>query len=162
MRIKDSMAWALAAVLVMVFSAGAEPVPEAIFRQLLQDDDTLQDCHSKIGPAQLKKVLDARRVSLRQEGGVDFIVSATHNPEGCVICGARRCCRWVYGQVKGQYRLLLTDCGADEIVPLETFSKGFRDLKVIYPRGYNYPASYQIYSFDGREYKEKGKPREMR
>lgn len=140
----------------------AEPIPEALFRQLAQDDKSIRDCLAKIGPAQLKKVLEARRISLRQGGGDDFIVEATQNPADCAICGARRCCQWVYGQVDGQYRLLLTECAADKIVPLNRYTRGFRDLKVVYPAGNTYPASFQIFTFNGMKYKEKGKPRDIR
>jgi hypothetical protein len=41
----------------------AEQVPEALFRQLAQDDRSIRDCLTKIGPAQLKKVLEARRAA---------------------------------------------------------------------------------------------------
>jgi hypothetical protein len=98
---------------------------------------------------------------LRPGGGVDFIVEATQNPADCAICGARRCCQWVYGQMGRQYRLLLTECAADEIVPLNRFTRGFRDLKVIYPAGNTYPASFQIFTFDGLKYTKKGKPRDI-
>lgn len=162
-KVRGIMTLLLGLVIIMASAvAWAEPVPEALFQQMVQDDKSIRDCQAKIGPAQLRKVLEARRLLLRQGVDADFIVEATQNPADCAICGARRCCQWVYGQVGKQYRLLLAECAAEEIVPLNHFTRGFRDLKVIYPAGNNYPASYQIYSFNGIKYKEKEKPRDMR
>lgn len=162
-RKRRIVGWLIGFALSLILPAvsWAEQVPDALLRQLAQDDKSIMKCLVKIGPTQLKKVLEARRISLGQKGGVDFIIEATQNPDGCFICGARRCCQWVYGQVGGKYRLLLTECAADEIVPLNRFTRGFRDLKIIYPGGNTYPASFQIFTFNGLKYKEKGKPRHI-
>jgi hypothetical protein len=161
---KRKAIWVLAIMMLGMIPAAvwAEQVSDALLRQMAQDDKNIGECLVKIGPAQLKKVLEARRISLRPGNGIDFIVEATQNPADCAICGARRCCQWVYGQVGGQYRLALKECAADEIVPLSRFTRGFRDLKVIFPAGNSYPASFQILTFDGMKYREKGKPRDMR
>jgi hypothetical protein len=157
------MAWVMVFIIVLVpATVMGEQVTDALLRQLAQDDKNIRECLSKIGPAQLKKVLEARRVSLRKAGEVDCIIEATKNPNGCFICGARRCCQWVYGQVGGKYRLLLKECAADEILPLNHFTRGFRDLKVVYPAGNTYPASFQIFTFDGMRYREKGKLKDIR
>jgi hypothetical protein len=156
--------WLLAATMLGLppVAAWAEQVSDALLRQMVQDVKSIRECQGKIGPAELKKVLEVRCISLRPVSGLDFIVEATKNPADCFICGARRCCQWVYQQVGGQYRLLLEECAADEIVPLNRFTRGFRDLKVIYPAGNTYPASFQIFTFNGMKYQEKGKHRDMR
>jgi hypothetical protein len=63
--------------------------PGELFRQLTQDDRSIEDWLAEIGPEQLKKVLEARHVFLKQDGGVDFIVEATKNLVDCAIYGAR-------------------------------------------------------------------------
>jgi hypothetical protein len=161
---KRKAVWLLSIVMLGIIPAAgwAEQVSDALLRQLTQDDKSIRECLAKIGPAELKRILQARQISLRQGGEGDFIIEATKNPDGCFICGARRCCQWIYGQVEGKYRLLLTECAADKIVPLNRYTGGFRDLKVIYPAGNAYPASFQIFIFNGVKYKEKGKPRDIR
>lgn len=39
-------------------AAWAEPVPDALLGQLAQDDQSIRECLAKIGPAQLKKILE--------------------------------------------------------------------------------------------------------
>jgi hypothetical protein len=157
------MAWML--VFVISFSPAmgmAERVPEQLIRKMAYDNLNVRECLDKVGLAELSKHLDARRVSLRKGGGSEYIVEATSNPDGCGLCGNRRCDKWIYRQDQGFYRLLLNVGGADDVVILARITRGYRDLKVIYPAGNNYPAFYEIYTFNGSKYKRKGKPIDIR
>ena len=158
-KIRRAVAWVtgFALLLMVPAAAWAEQVTDALLQQLAQDDKSIRECLAKIGPVQLKKVLEARRISLRQGSGVDIIVEVTQNPDGCFLCGAKGGTQYIYGQVGGHYRLLFSTCVSDKVVPLNRFTRGLRDLKVSDP----YSGTYQIFTFNGMEYKEKKKPRDM-
>jgi hypothetical protein len=157
------MAWMLVFVISLSPAMGmAERVPDQLIRQMAYDNQNVRKCLDKVGLAELLKHLDARRVSLRKGGGSEYIVEATSNPDGCGLCGNRRCDKWIYMQDQEGYRLLLNVGGADDVVILKRITKGYRDLKFIYPAGNNYSAFYEVYAFDGSKYKRKGKPKDIR
>jgi hypothetical protein len=162
-KILRTMAWVLGFAMVLFPVAGlAERVPDQLIQQMVHDNQNMKVCLSKIGLAELTKHLEARRVSLSRRGDSEYIVEATGNPDGCGLCGNRRCDKWIYGQTGGSYRMLLYVGGADDVVILGSTTRGYRNLKVIYPAGNNYPAFYEIYAFEGRQYKKKGGPMDIR
>lgn len=162
-KILKIMAQVLGVFILLAPTAGmAEPAPDQLIQQMVRDHKNVRECLAKIGPAELKKTLGARRVPLSKGGGREYMVEPASNPEGCGLCGNRRCDKWIYGEAGERYRLLLYAAGADDVVIMNRTTSGYKNLKVIYPAGGNYPASYEIYTFDGSRYKQKGKAMDIR
>lgn len=162
-KILKIMTHVLGVFILLAPTAGiAEPAADQLIQQMVRDHKNVRECLAKIGPAELKKNLDAQRIFLSKVGGREYMVEPVSNPEGCGLCGNRRCDKWIYRETGGRYRLLLYVGGADDVVIMNRTTSGYRDLKVIYPAGINYPDSYEIYTFDGSRYKQKGKARDIR
>jgi hypothetical protein len=163
LKSRKILAQVLGIVILMAPATGmAEPAADQLIQQMVRDHKNVRECLAKIGPGELKKTLDARRLSLSKGGGREYLVEPASNPEGCGLCGNRRCDKWIYGEAGGRYRLLLYAGGADDVVIMNRTTRGYRDLKVIYPAGGNYPASYEVYTFDGSKYKQQGEAKDIR
>lgn len=129
-------------------------IPDKLIQHLARNDQSVKQCMDRGKIDKIDKYFSAERIDLNGDGIPDFIVEAQQNPEDCFLCGNRRCTKWVFRSTTDGYELLLTVDGANDVSTLNTSSNGHRDLRVIYPAGNTYPASEEIYKFDGKHYQK--------
>ena len=131
--------------------AYAEKMSEQLVLQMAKDDQDVKQCVDQGGASKTGELLTPRKIFLSNKK-VELIVEANVASDDCILCGSRRCNKWVYQNTAKGYKLLLTIEGADEIKPISSSTNGLHDLQVIYPAGNSYPASQEIYKFDGKRY----------
>jgi hypothetical protein len=133
--------------------AYAESVPEQLVLQMAKDDQEVKQCVDRGGASKTGEYLTVSKASLSNKR-VELIVEADAASDDCLLCGNRRCSQWVYQNTAKGYKLLLKVEAADKIQPIYSSTNGLHDLKVIYPAGNFYPATKEIYKFDGKRYRK--------
>ena len=136
---------------------------QELIQQIISDDDTVtSSCVEKLGDAE--NAVEVESIDLNRDGKTDYLVSGltasinidmTGNGKSEIVdclCGSRRCHNWLYVDTGNGYLLVLSakDGG---ILPLKTYTNGYRDLSVESVSGNSRPVR-SIYKFDGIKYQE--------
>ncbi len=129
-------------------SAAEVNLRRQLFRQMIADGEIkYQEC-VEWGETDPVKLLETKKMDINGDGIPELVVSGT----GCAFQGARMGTQWIYRRSGIAFERLATIGAANNIIPLNTSTNGYRDLKVAYPPGNTYPEFSEIFRFDGRRY----------
>ena len=119
-----------------------------ITNQLISDGVLTAECIEEEGGAE--KALSIEFIHLNRDSASEFLAIG----RGGCTCRARRCNQWIYRKSSRGYELLLSVYGSEEILPLNRWTLGYRDIKVVYPPANDLTVYSEIYKFDGTKYRE--------
>ncbi len=136
-------------------------IRQELIQQLIGDDSTVtSSCIDKSGGAD--RAIQVEPIDLNRDGKVDYVVSGTGGSINMTstgtmeivdcLCGARRCHDWLYLNTGAGYKLVFSVKNGG-IIPLATYTNGYRDLSVETVLGNSRPVT-PIYKFDGTRYQE--------
>ena len=145
-------------------SQGPKSTPvskQELIQQIISDDHTVtSSCIEKLGGPE--NAVEVQSIDLNRDGKVDYVVSGTGGSTNMTssgtmeivdcLCGSRRCHDWLYLSTGAGLQLVFSvkDGG---IIPLATYTNGYRDLSVESVSGNARPVR-SIYKFDGTKYQK--------
>lgn len=116
-----------------------------VVQQLIRDQELTSNCVKEEGGS--SEVVAVELVDLNSDRVSELLVSGQ---KGCA-CGGRFCFQWLYRKTTAGYEMLLSAGPVEEVTPLRTVTKGYRDLRVIASAAGG-SAAVLTYKFDGQHY----------